>query len=539
MRHFTYVILGAGPAGLQMAYFMEKSGYNYMILEAEEQAGSFFTKYPRHRQLLSINKVHTGKDDPEFNLRHDWNSLLSEPGTMLFKHHSQQYFPDADALVHYLGEYAEHFALNITYGVRVTRIARDPNTSHFHLEDDTGNTYTCTRLLVATGLAKPYIPDIPGVDLTTGYEEMSLDPVNYTNQSVLVLGKGNSAFETADHLMEAASIIHLLSPHPLRFAWDTHYVGHLRAVNNNLLDTYLLKSQNAVIDATVDTITRSPSGKFIVKFTSLHADETEQIEYDHILRCTGFQFDTSLFDATCSPALTINDRFPALTSMWEAVNVPHMYFIGTLMQSRDFRISQSGFIHGFRYNIRSLFHILATRYHGQSLPSVDVDATPEALTSHIIDRLNHVSSLWQQTGFLCDLLIVPKAPGTQARYYVDLPQSYVIDSGLMDVADCDVYIVRFQFGQPRTNTFNNDRPAHVDQAEQNSTIHPTIEKYVGKKVVETCHILEDFLVDWSASEYVESMRNFFRKTLLGEHSSTRKQTGTRHIVRDANMAHVG
>ena len=28
MEHFTYIIIGAGPAGLQMAYFMEKAGYD-------------------------------------------------------------------------------------------------------------------------------------------------------------------------------------------------------------------------------------------------------------------------------------------------------------------------------------------------------------------------------------------------------------------------------------------------------------------------------------------------------------------------------
>ena len=26
---------------------------------------------------------------------------------------------------------------------------------------------------------------------------------------------------------------YMLSPNPLRLAWNTHYVGHLRAVNNN------------------------------------------------------------------------------------------------------------------------------------------------------------------------------------------------------------------------------------------------------------------------------------------------------------------
>ena len=45
--------------------------------------GSFFTRYPRHDKLISINKRFTGKTNKEFNMRHDWNSLLSDDGNSL------------------------------------------------------------------------------------------------------------------------------------------------------------------------------------------------------------------------------------------------------------------------------------------------------------------------------------------------------------------------------------------------------------------------------------------------------------------------
>jgi hypothetical protein len=53
------------------------------------------------RQLISINKVFTGRGDPEYNLRHDWNSLLNEEG-LLFKNYSASYYPSADDLVKYV-----------------------------------------------------------------------------------------------------------------------------------------------------------------------------------------------------------------------------------------------------------------------------------------------------------------------------------------------------------------------------------------------------------------------------------------------------
>lgn len=55
-----------------MAYFLERQGRDYQLFERNESAGSFFKKYPIHRQLISINKRYTGSSDPEYNLRHDW-----------------------------------------------------------------------------------------------------------------------------------------------------------------------------------------------------------------------------------------------------------------------------------------------------------------------------------------------------------------------------------------------------------------------------------------------------------------------------------
>ena len=46
------------------------------MFEQNAVVGSFLVKYPRHGVLISLNKRNTGRDRPEFNMRHDWNSLL-------------------------------------------------------------------------------------------------------------------------------------------------------------------------------------------------------------------------------------------------------------------------------------------------------------------------------------------------------------------------------------------------------------------------------------------------------------------------------
>ena len=76
MKYFEYVVIGAGPAGLQIGYYLENTKKNYIIIERNQVPGSFYGRYPRNRMLISINKYFTGKKHPDFNLRHDWNSNL-------------------------------------------------------------------------------------------------------------------------------------------------------------------------------------------------------------------------------------------------------------------------------------------------------------------------------------------------------------------------------------------------------------------------------------------------------------------------------
>src|SRR5262247_2574888 len=97
-KSLDYVIIGAGPAGLQAGYFLKKAGLSFKVLEAASEVGAFFRKFPRHRKLISINKVHTGYTDENVRLRWDWNSLLSDELSPLFREVSQRYFPDADDL---------------------------------------------------------------------------------------------------------------------------------------------------------------------------------------------------------------------------------------------------------------------------------------------------------------------------------------------------------------------------------------------------------------------------------------------------------
>ncbi|MDJ0797512.1 MAG: NAD(P)-binding domain-containing protein [Calothrix sp. MO_167.B12] len=510
---FDYLIIGAGPAGLQLGYFLEKANRNYMILESGDSSGTFFKKYPRHKKLISINKVYTGYEDPEINLRWDWNSLISDSEKMLFKHYSRDYFPHTDDLVRYLEDFADYFNLKIKYNCKVTNIAKKDK---FILTDSNGDVYLASRLIIATGLSKPYIPPIPGIELAENYTDVSIEPEDFANQKVLIIGKGNSGFETADNLVGTASMIHIASPTPLSMAWKTKYVGHLRAVNNNFLDTYQLKSQNGVIDAHINRIDYVDS-KYVVSFLYTHANgEEEEIIYDRIIVCTGFRFDDSIFDESCKPDLTINDRFPNQTAEWESSNIKNLYFAGVLTHMRDYKAKQSGFIHGFRYNIRTLHHILEYKYHHRPLPYQLITPSAESLTDAIIRRVNVSSGLWQQTDFLCDLITLSK-DGKSAKYYQELPKEYIYES---ELGKCEnYYLISLEFGYQIDEildpfAINRVHKDDAKNASQSAFIHPIIRHFCGNKMIAEHHVIEDLASEWLEDVHIKPLLEFLYNQLL-------------------------
>lgn len=511
-KQVDYLILGAGPAGLQLGYFMEKAGRDYLILEAGDGPGTFFKKYPRHRTLISNNKVHTGYTDPEVNLRFDWNSLLCDNPELRLKNYTKKYFPPADEFVRYLGDFARHYNLKISFGTRVVKVTK---TDGFKVTDQNGNVYSCKRFIVASGFVKPYVPEIPGIELAENYTDVSVNPEDFTDKRVLILGKGNSAFETADNLIETASLIHISSPNPVKMAWKTHFVGHLRAVNNNVLDTYQLKSQNALLDADIERIEKR-DGHYVVSVSYVHANgDKEELIYDHVIVCTGFRFDDSIFDETCRPELTIKNRFPAQTSAWESTNVKELYFAGTLTQMRDFKKTTSGFIHGFRYNVRALFRILESRYEGVEWPNRKVKPTPEALTEAVIERINKSSALWQQHGFIGDLLIVPE-DGSDARYYEEVPMHYVHDTefGQHD----QYYTLTLEYGPEEAfeDPFCVNRVARdeVDNSHLSIFLHPVVRRFNGSTLIAEHHVIEDLLSEWFEDIHIQPLLEFFRSQVL-------------------------
>lgn len=485
---YDYIVLGGGPAGLQLGYYLEKDGSNYLIIDSSEKVGSFFEKNPRTRTLLSFNKKYSIYSDPEIKLRWDWNSLLTDDYAHTFDSYSDEILPSADDLVRYLGHFQEKYIEKIKLSTHIKRVKRS-ECGNFCLIDCSGNQYLCKNLIVATGLSQPYEPDIPGINLVSeSYQNVNLDPQDFVNQTVLIIGKGNSSFEIADNILSSAALIHLASPESIKMAWNSRFAGHIRANYAKILDTYQLKLLNGNLDCNILNI-RKVNGKYAVLVEYLHADgEVEEICYDRVINCTGFQFDYSIFDDSVMPAKSCNPKFPSMSSSWESSNVKNLYFAGTLMQIRDPQRAATAFIDGFRYNIRTLFYFLREKYKNIAIPSDEIQFDEDKLSDFIVHRACRTSALWTQFGYLADLIDLSNGD-EGVRYYYEQPIDYILEK--KGTSDSNFITLTFEWGETKGDVFSIQRHPKADTAYTNVFLHPILRHYSGGMLLSEHHILED------------------------------------------------
>ncbi|XP_037591004.1 FAD-dependent oxidoreductase domain-containing protein 2 [Cebus imitator] len=507
--HRDYCVLGAGPAGLQMAYFLQRAGRDYAVFERTQRPGSFFTRYPRHRKLISINKRYTGNANSEFNLRHDWNSLLSHDPRLLFRHYSRAYFPDAHDMVRYLGDFTDTLGLRVLYNTTITHVTLDKdqrawNGHYFILTDQKGQVHQCSVLLVATGLSVPNQVDFPGSEYVEGYESVSVDPEDFVGQNVLILGRGNSAFETADNILGVTNFIHMLSRSRVRLSWATHYVGDLRAINNGLLDTYQLKSLDGLLesDLTDLAILKDSKGKFHVtlKFfleeagtnqstdsITLPQDDNDnfamRVPYDRVIRCLGWNFDFSIFNKSLrlNSGNAFGKKYPLIRASYESKGSRGLFVLGTASHSVDYRKSAGGFIHGFRYTARAVHRLLEHRHHGIAWPATELPITQ--LTSSIVRRVNEASGLYQMFGVLADVILL-KENATAFEYLEEFPLQMVAQLEMLTgrKAQHGLFVIIMEYGRnfsgPDKDVFFDNRSVgQTEDAWQSNFLHPVIYYY--------------------------------------------------------------
>ncbi len=156
---------------------------------------------------------------------------------------------------------------------------------------------------------------------------------------------------------------------------------------------------------------------------------TLRFEVDEVIAATGFV--CPLLDLPDLGVTTFGaSRLPAQSAWWESTSVPGIFFAGTIGQGskglqRHGMPSNSGAVHGARYNARILAARIASTRFGVELPRPALD--PGGLVDLVATELTEAPELWHQRGYLARVVTVDPALGP-----VDdgvQPLSHVLDAG--------------------------------------------------------------------------------------------------------------
>ncbi|HEY8631535.1 MAG TPA: NAD(P)-binding domain-containing protein, partial [Candidatus Limnocylindrales bacterium] len=368
---YPVVVVGSGPGGIQVSYALRRLGIDHALLSADPSPGGMFRKWPFFQRLLSWTKpyapVERGGRAYE---RYDWNSLLSDepehraimPGLM----DGTSYFPSRPEMEQNIATFAERTGTVARYDCRwtATRREEDEAGTTFVLETTDGE-YRAPVVVFAVGVAQPFSPPTPGIELAAHYAE-TRPAETYADRRIFIVGKQNSGFELASGLLPWARRIYLASPSPAKLSVNTRSLVGVRARYVQPFEDHVLGGGVSCLDASIGGIEARPDGGFVVTARPSDGGSELSIEVDEVISATGFV--TPLLDLPALGVTTFGQsRLPAQTPYWESASMSGIYFAGTIGQGsaglkKHGLPANSGAVHGARYNARCLVaHIARTR----------------------------------------------------------------------------------------------------------------------------------------------------------------------------------
>ncbi|MGE0189830.1 MAG: NAD(P)-binding domain-containing protein [Steroidobacteraceae bacterium] len=169
-KELDLVIVGAGPAGFSASLAAKSKGLRCVTLEQDSLGGCVF-QYPRGKMVMTAP------------------ATLPMVGEVYFKHTSKE------ALLQFWQEAERKTGVKINYKERVDTILNLQDQG-FLIRTPKGEYVTRNILLAIGRRGTPRKLGVPGEELPKVVYRM-IDPEQYANQHVLVVGGGDSAIEAA------------------------------------------------------------------------------------------------------------------------------------------------------------------------------------------------------------------------------------------------------------------------------------------------------------------------------------------------------
>jgi thioredoxin reductase/Pyruvate/2-oxoacid:ferredoxin oxidoreductase delta subunit len=168
------VIVGAGPAGIGASLAAKDKKLNFVTLE-QDSIGGTVSHYPRGKIVMTAPVV------------------LPIIGKMHFKETTKE------ALMDFWGDIISKAGLEIKDRERVESVEAEK--TGFHVKTSKAEYHTRAIILAIGRRGTPRTLDVPGEEQTKVVYRL-IDPAQYKNQHVLVVGGGDSALEAAVSIAE-------------------------------------------------------------------------------------------------------------------------------------------------------------------------------------------------------------------------------------------------------------------------------------------------------------------------------------------------
>jgi hypothetical protein len=234
-------------------------------------------------------------------------------------------------------------------------------------------------------------------------------------------------------------------------------------------------------------------------------------EFDHIIYCTGWKFDDSIFQFEM--LLTDNEKYPAIKPNYESANNTNLFFIGSLMHSLDFKKSSGGFIHGFRYLIKFFYQLNYSNSFDVQTFKVKNNFKP--LLDHLYERMNSTSALYQMYGQMSDIFY-HDINSEEVKYYSNVHLS-LLDHPMFKDKQHTFYTLTLEYGDTIIKQIDNlgANDVSIGKESYSYLLHPILSIFsssTGKKdLLDRVHFSEDLLADFSRNEkYYEKMGRSLR-----------------------------
>ena len=250
VQHEKLIIIGSGPAGYTAAVYAARANLNPLLITGMEQGG----------QLMTTSEIE------------NWPADVNGTG-------------GAELMQRFM-DHAVRFGTRIEYDVVLKAHLKE---KPIRLEADSGKTFTCDALIIATGASAKYL----GLESETRFKGRGVsacatcDGVFYRKKPVAVVGGGNAALEEALYLANIASVVHLVHRRDQFKAEPIMVTKLMHAVDEGKVVLHLFREVKEVLG--------NDQGVTGVLLKSTKGEADESIDLDGIFIAIGHTPNTQIF----------------------------------------------------------------------------------------------------------------------------------------------------------------------------------------------------------------------------------------------------